>query len=132
MPCADSRLAPRPAPPYRLSTRLSARSLCSASGTALLGWMSQSTSRKKFFASCGRILRSARCFIRYMNSSQPDTAMPSCRFTACASKRVLCGTLMARGAPSRAMVRVLLQTTRTVVGVAVVARVPSQDVASSR
>ncbi|MNP76016.1 hypothetical protein D3C76_1731750 [compost metagenome] len=70
--------------------------------------------------------------MRYMNSSQPETAMPSCFFTAFGSKRVLCGTLIARDEPSRAIVRVLLQTTRTVVGVAVVARVPSQDVASSR
>lgn len=39
---------------------------------------------------------------------------------------------MARLAPSKAMVSVLLQTTRTVVGVAVVANVPSHEVASSR
>ncbi|MNI91238.1 hypothetical protein D3C73_1488670 [compost metagenome] len=58
--------------------------------------------------------------------------MPNCFFTACGSKRVLCGTLITRVVPSRAMVSVLLQTTRTVVGVAVVARVPSQEVASSR
>ncbi|KYO85149.1 hypothetical protein LT20_06269 [Pseudomonas aeruginosa] len=70
--------------------------------------------------------------MRYMNSSHCETAMPSCFFTAWASKRVLCGTLIARVAPSTAMVRVLLHTTRTVVGVAVVARVPSQEVASSR
>ena len=58
--------------------------------------------------------------------------MPSCLFTVCGSKRVLCGTLIARLLPSKAMVRVLLHTTRTVVGVAVVARVPSQDVANNR
>ncbi|MNG37875.1 hypothetical protein D3C84_1253590 [compost metagenome] len=58
--------------------------------------------------------------------------MPSCFLTVCGSKRVLCGTLIARLLPSKAMVRVLLQTTRTMVGVAVVARVPSQEVASSR
>ncbi|MNP51350.1 hypothetical protein D3C76_1456610 [compost metagenome] len=58
--------------------------------------------------------------------------MPSCFFTACGSKRELCGTLIARVAPFREMVRVLLQTTRTVVGVAVVASVPSQDVANRR
>jgi hypothetical protein len=49
-----------------------------------------------------------------------------------ASKLVLWGTLMALLAPLRAIERVLLQTTRIVVGVAVVASVPSQEVASSR
>lgn len=58
--------------------------------------------------------------------------MPNCFLTACASKLVLCGTLMALVAPLRAMESVLLQTTRIVVGVAVVARLPSQDVASSK
>ena len=40
------------------------------------------------------------------------------------------GTLMALLAPFKAIVRVLLQTTRMVVGVAVVAKVPSQLVAN--
>ncbi|MOA69422.1 hypothetical protein D3C78_1976030 [compost metagenome] len=70
--------------------------------------------------------------MRYMKSSHCETAIPSCFFIALGSKRVLCGTLIARLVPSRAMVRVLLHTTRTVVGVAVVARVPSQEVANSR
>ena len=41
-------------------------------------------------------------------------------------------SLPGRLVPSKAMVSVLLQTTRMVVGVAVVARVPSQEVASSK
>ena len=75
-------------------------------------------------------LRSERVFMRYIKLSHWDTAMPSCLLTAWASKLVLCGTLMALLAPFRAMDSVLLHTTRTVVGVAVVARVPSQEVAS--
>ena len=70
--------------------------------------------------------------MRYMNPSRWVTAMPSCFLTACALKLVLCGTRMALDAPDRAMDRVLLHTTRTVVGVAVVANVPSQEVANSR
>ncbi|MNG10675.1 hypothetical protein D3C84_941580 [compost metagenome] len=58
--------------------------------------------------------------------------MPNCFFTTCGLKRVLWGTLIARLVPSRAIVRVLLQTTRTVVGVAVVAKVPSHEVANNR
>ena len=62
--------------------------------------------------------------MRYMKLSHWETAMPSCFFTACGSKLVLCGTLMALLAPFKAMVKVLLHTTRTVVGVAVVAARP--------
>ncbi|MNE89479.1 hypothetical protein D3C80_1868890 [compost metagenome] len=70
--------------------------------------------------------------MRYIKSSHCDTLMPNCCFTARGSKRVLCGTLIAWLAPLMAIVRVLLQTTRMVVGVAVVANVPSQEVASSK
>ncbi|MOA48189.1 hypothetical protein D3C78_1709030 [compost metagenome] len=104
----------------------------STSGRAPVGLVSQSTFMKKPSASCHCTLRSASARMRYIKSSHCETAMPSCFFTALGSKRVLCGTLIARLVPSRAMVRVLLHTTRTVVGVAVVARVPSQEVASSR
>ena len=45
--------------------------------------------------------------------------MPSCLFTACASKLVRCGTLTAQLVPLSARFSVLLQTTRIVVGVAV-------------
>jgi hypothetical protein len=47
-------------------------------------------------------------------------------------KVVLCGTLTAPTPSRRAIVSVLLHTTRTVVGMATVASVPSQDVASSK
>ncbi|MNV85589.1 hypothetical protein D3C71_1795570 [compost metagenome] len=77
-------------------------------------------------------LRSDRVFMRYMKPSHWETAIPNCFLTACASKLVLCGTLIALDVPDRAIERVLLQTTRTVVGVAVVASVPSQEVANSR
>ena len=80
-------------------------------------------------------LRSARVFMRYMKLSHWPTAMPSWRLTACASKLVECGTLMApdpEPAPCNAIASVLLHTTRTEVGMAIVARVPSHDVASSR
>ena len=45
---------------------------------------------------------------------------------------MLWGTFIAWVAPFREILKVLLHTTRTVVGVAVVASVPSQDVANSR
>src|SRR3989344_9041835 len=77
-------------------------------------------------------LRSDRVFMRYIKPSHWDTAIPSCFLTACALKWVLWGTLIALDVPDKAIDRVLLQTTRTVVGVAVGARVPSQDVANSR
>lgn len=46
--------------------------------------------------------------------------MPNCFFTAWGSKLVLCGTLIALVAPFNAMAKVLLQTTRIVVGVAAI------------
>ncbi|MNR17708.1 hypothetical protein D3C85_1343870 [compost metagenome] len=70
--------------------------------------------------------------MRYMKSSHCPMAMPSWRLTASASKLVLWGTRMTLLVLSSAMARVLLHTTRTVVGVTLVASVPSQEVASSR
>ena len=78
------------------------------------------------------ILRSARVFIRYMKSFHCETEIPSCCLTRCGLNSVLCGTFTLCVMPSTAMVKVLLQTTRTEVGVATVANEPSQDVASSR
>ncbi|MNV74479.1 hypothetical protein D3C71_1677010 [compost metagenome] len=70
--------------------------------------------------------------MRYMKSSHWPMAMPSCRLTASASKQVLWGTRITLLVLSSAMARVLLHTTRTVVGVTVVASVPSQEVANKR
>ena len=66
------------------------------------------------------------------NRCQFEAPSPSCRLTLSASKRVLCGTLMAPLLSPVAICSVLLQTTRTEVNCAVVASVPSQAVASSR
>ena len=74
-------------------------------------------------------MRSEMVLMRYMKPSHWDTAMPSCFLTAWPSNVVLWGTLTALAAPLRATVRVLLQTTRMEVRVAVVAKVPSQLVA---
>ena len=78
------------------------------------------------------ILRSDSIFMRYINESQPVIAMPNLRLTSSASKFVLCGTLIEVEVPFKATASVLAQTTRIVVGVAVVARVPSHDVAKRR
>src|SRR3989344_8587695 len=77
-------------------------------------------------------LRSDRVFMRYIKPSHWDTAIPSCFLTDCSLKWVLWGTLIALNVPDKAIDRGLLQTTRTVVGVAVVARVPAQGGANSR
>ena len=77
-------------------------------------------------------MRSDSVFMRYMKLSHCETAIHNWRLTAWASKLVLWGTLIALVAPPMAIDKVLLQTTRTVVGVAVVASVPSQEVASSK
>ena len=58
--------------------------------------------------------------------------MPSWRLTAAASNCERCETLIAPALLPRAICKVLLQTTRTDVNCAVVAKVPSQAVANSR
>ncbi|MCY1235326.1 hypothetical protein D9M72_479390 [compost metagenome] len=70
--------------------------------------------------------------MRYMKSSHWPAAMPSCLLTASASKLVSWGTRMTLLVLSSAMARVLLHTTRTVVGVTVVASEPSQEVANNK
>src|SRR5690606_24564176 len=73
------------------------------------------------------------CFISYMCSFHCLTETPSCCLTLSASNEVLCGTFTTPPEPSAKLIaRVLLHTTRILVNCAVVARVPSQAVASKR
>lgn len=75
-------------------------------------------------------MRSLSAFRLYMKSSQADTEMPICFFTASASNTLRCDTFTHCDWPLSATARVLLHTTRTLVNCAVVASVPSQAVAS--
>ncbi|MNT48758.1 hypothetical protein D3C72_1855550 [compost metagenome] len=136
VPWAADRVAPRPWPSKSICAFCMARSLVSTVDcpAPLAPGLSdaQSTFRKKFMASWLLTLRSAKVRIWYMKESHWPTAIPNWRLTAWASKRVEWETFTALVAPCRAIARVLLQTTRTVVGMATVARVPSQEVAKSR